>query len=69
MEKGKKYKVVGCNCGRIATNRLLTMGIIKDSILEIIAIQPIGPITFKVGKSEYTLGRGLFDKLILEEIK
>ena len=68
MEKGKRYKIIGFNCGKKATSKLLTMGIMKDSIIKIIAIQPIGPITIKVGKSEYSIGRGLFDKLILEEI-
>ena len=69
MEEGKKYKVIGMNCGHSARFRLNSMNIREDSEIEILAIQPIGPITIKVNRSEYTLGRGLFNKLILEEIK
>jgi len=69
MNKGDKYKVIDFDCGHKAQSRLMTMGIIKDSILEIMAIQPQGPYTVKVGKSEYTIGRGLFAKIILEKIE
>jgi len=69
MNKGDKFKVRGFDCGRKATSRLMTMGIILDTEIEIVAIQPNGPYTVKVGKSEYSIGRGLFGKIILEEIK
>ena len=66
---GNKYKVIDCDCGRIATKRLSVMNIRRDSILEIVSIQPDGPITVNVGKSTYSIGRVMFNKLILEEIK
>ena len=68
MKIGDKYKVLDFDCGKKAISKLNTMNIHKDSILEIIAIQPHGPYTIKVNKSEYTIGRGLFDKIKCEMI-
>jgi len=68
MNIGDKYKIIGFNCGRYAMSRLSSMEIVEGAIIEIEAVQPVGPITIKVNKSIYTLGRGLFDKLILEKL-
>ena len=68
MEEIKKFKVIGFDCGRRAISKLTAMGIIKDSILEIITKQPNGPYTIKVNKSIYSIGEGLFNKIIMEEL-
>ena len=69
MKDGDKFKVIGFDCGYRAMSRLKSMGIVEGSIIEIITVQPLGPYVVEVGKSEYSIGRGLFNKIILEEIK
>ena len=66
--EGSVIKVIGFNCGDTAKFRLSSMGIRLGSIIKIKHIQPIGgPMTIKVGRSEYTIGRGLFSKIIYEK--
>ena len=70
FKAGDTFKVMGYNCGHIAKNRLLSMGIRIGSIIKIKYTQPIkGPITIKVGVSEYSIGRGLINKIILEKME
>lgn len=64
-----KYRIINHNCGGRAYSRFITMGLLKDKIIEIISKQPYRPVVIKVDKSEYTLGRGMFNKLILEEVE
>ena len=68
MKEGDKFKVIGFDCGYRAKHRLTIMGIVEGKEIEILAIQPVGPYTIKVGKSEYSVGRGLFNKIITEKI-
>ena len=69
MNIGDKYRVIGFDCGHTAKSRLGSLGITIGTYIEIIEVQPLcGPYTIKVGKSEYTIGRGLFSKIICEKI-
>jgi len=68
MKIGDKIKVIGFNCGRQCTERFQCMGIFNDVILEVISIQPFGPVVVKVKESEYTIGRGMLEKLKYEVI-
>jgi len=69
MKKNQKILVKNINCGYQCKHRLFTMGIVEGTELEIISVQPInGPYTVKVGNSEITIGRGMFDKIDYEVI-
>lgn len=70
IKEGDKYRVTGYNCGKLAFHRLNAMGIIPDRIMEVISIQPYdGPYTIRVGEEVLTIGRGLFSKILYEEVK
>ena len=70
IQEGDKYKVTGYNCGKQAYHKLTTMGVIPDKIMEIVSIQPYdGPYTIRIGKEIYTIGRGLFSKILYEEVQ
>jgi len=70
LKVGDKIKVTGFSCGYTALHRLQAMGIIKDKILEIKSVNPMrGPYVVNVDKNEYTIGRGLFSKIIYEEVE
>ena len=69
VKKGQTYKIIGYDCGRKAEHKLSTMGLVKDKVFKIKAIQPVhGPYTIELDKIEISIGRGLFNKLICEEI-
>lgn len=70
LEVGNKIRIIGFDCGRCCKSRYSCMGIIKNVVMEIKTIQPLhGPIVVKVGNSEYSIGRGMFNKLKYEVIK
>jgi len=70
LKEGNKIKITGINCGRVCSSRYSCMGILENTIMEIISIQPLkGPIVVKVGESEYSIGRGMFSKLEYEIIE
>ena len=66
IKEGDIILVTGFNCGKRATSKFLAMGIRRNTKMSIRTIQPDGPYVVDVGKSEYTIGRGLFNKLIYE---
>jgi len=68
IKSGDKIKVISCDCGYRALDRLNVMGIHDGDILEIVSIQPAGPITIKHKKTELSIGRGLFKKIIFEVV-
>jgi len=68
VEEGKSYKVMGYACGWNASSKLKKLGITVGRVIKIKTFQPFeGPVTIEVNRSNYSLGRGLFNKLLLEE--
>ena len=64
-----KIRITGFNCGRACHHRYSCMGIIVGKILTIKVLQPFyGPIVVTIDGSEYTIGRGMFEKLEYEEV-
>ena len=64
-----KYKIVGYKAGKDCKKRFIEMGILIGKEIEIITMQPMrGPVTFTIGQCTHSIGRGMFDKIILEEI-
>lgn len=69
LQVGDRIRVTGFNCGHQAYHRFMSMGIRKDSELEIVSFQPSeGPITVKIGNSEVSIGQGMFVKLCYDII-
>jgi Fe2+ transport system protein FeoA len=70
LKVGDKIKVTGFNCGECAEQRFCHMGIICGKELEILAMQPLhGPVTFKIGKADISIGRGMWNKIEYEVIE
>lgn len=77
LKKGKKGKIIYIHGGhhgrRHGTHglrrRLNVLGIREGEIVKIVSKQPLmGPITISVCNSQMTLGRGMANKIIIEEL-
>ena len=55
--------------GHHFNQRMCVMGIREGQIVEVISKQPFfGPITILVGKCKMTIGRGMANKIMVEEL-
>jgi Fe2+ transport system protein FeoA len=69
LRVGNKFRVTGYDCGRECSRKFACMGIIKDKIFEVVAIQPMkGPITVKVDNTIITIGRGMIARLTYDKL-
>ena len=69
LKVGDKFMVIGYNCGIECSRKFACLGIIKDKIFEVVAIQPMkGPVTVKVDNTTITIGRGMMARLTYEKI-
>ena len=68
IKEGDKLKITGFDCGHRAMSRFVAMGIRIGEEITVKVIQPDGPYVVDVGNSEYSIGRGMFGKLIYERI-
>jgi ferrous iron transport protein A len=65
----KKAKIVSLEGGQGFQRKLRAMGIREGATITIISKQPFrGPITIKIGSCQTTLGRGMANKILVEEI-
>jgi ferrous iron transport protein A len=65
----KKGKIIYLDGGLGFQRKLRVMGIREGVTVTIISKQPFrGPITIKIGNCQTTLGRGMTDKILIEEI-
>ena len=69
IKEGDKLKITGFDCGHRAMSKFMTMGIRVGKEITVKVIQPHGPYVVDVGNSEYSIGRGMFGKLLYEELK
>jgi len=69
IKERDKLKITGFDCGHRAMSRFMVMGINIGTEITIVTVQPYGPYVVNVGNSQYSIGRGLFDKLIYERIE
>jgi len=66
---GDKFRVTGYDCGRECSRKFACMGVIKNKIFEIVALQPMkGPVTVKVDNTIITIGRSMMARLKYEKI-
>jgi len=77
LKKGKKGKIIYIHGGHHGRHhgahglrrRLNVLGIREGEIVKIVSKQPLmGPITISVCNSQMTLGRGMANKIIVEEL-
>ena len=65
----KKAKIINLEGGQVFQKKLRVMGIREGQIITIISKQPFrGPITVKIGSCQTTLGRGMANKILVEEL-
>jgi ferrous iron transport protein A len=65
----KKAKIISLEGGQGFQRKLRVMGIREGLTITIISKQPFrGPITIKIGSCQTTLGRGMANKILVEEI-
>jgi len=70
LQSGDRIKITGFNCGECAEQRFCHMGIICGKEVTIKSIQPLrGPVTVEIGGTTVSIGRGLFNKIIYEELE
>jgi len=54
--------------GADVRNRLLAMGILPGRLLDVLVNQTYGPVVVSITGSRMVLGRGLANKVIVEEV-
>ena len=65
----KKAKIISLEGGQVFQKKLRVMGIREGAIITIISKQPFrGPITVKIRDYQITLGRGMTNKIFVEEL-
>ena len=64
----KKAKIISLEGGQGFQRKLRVLGIREGQNITIISKQPFkGPITIKIGSCQTTLGRGMANKILVEE--
>jgi Fe2+ transport system protein FeoA len=65
-EKGKIVKLVG---GTGMIKRLSDLGFIPEQEVEVVRSAPRGPIAIRVRGTVYALGRGVADKIYVDDVQ
>ena len=69
LPENKRAKIVSLDGGRGFQRRLRVMGIREGQTIKIVSRQPFrGPFTVAVGGCQMALGRGMVQKIIVEEM-
>jgi len=64
LKTGAKAFIENINTGLEARKRLMELGLLPGTQIEIVARQPLGgPVLLKVGSSHVALGRGIARKI------
>jgi len=70
IKEGKSYKIVGYDCGYKCRHKFNVMGLNEGRVFKLSTKEILnGPYVIKVDNNELSVGRGLFEKLIIEEVK
>lgn len=64
----KKLKVLKINGGNNLLKKLNSMGIFEGSLIEKVVSYNHGPVIVKVMNSRLAIGRGMAEKIMVEEI-
>lgn len=65
-EKGKIVKLIG---GTGIIKRLSDLGFVPEQEVEVVRSAPRGPMAIKVKGTVYALGRGVADKIYVDDIQ
>jgi ferrous iron transport protein A len=69
LQLNKKAKIIEINGGSGFQRKLRVMGIREGQTIKTVSKQPFsGPLTILVGSFQMTLGRGMAQKIIVEEL-
>jgi Fe2+ transport system protein FeoA len=69
-KRGKKVKVIDIECSDFVRRKIMDMGIVKGTILEVISIAPFGdPINLLVRGYHLTLRKKEAEKIIVEDFE
>jgi len=61
------YKVRAISGGRRMLRRLTDMGLRLESVLQVISVDPFGPVIVQINNTRLALGRGVAHRIIVEE--
>lgn len=67
--ESRKLKVLSIRSGYMLLKKMRSMGIYEGSVIEKIVSYNHGPVIVKVMNSQVAIGRGMAEKIIVEEIK
>lgn len=66
---GAKAKIIGLKGGHSFQKRLRVMDIREGQTIQMVSRQPFrGPVTIAINDCQMTLGRGMAQKIIVEEL-
>jgi len=65
-EENEEVVIISLGAGRIATKRLVDMGLVPGTKIKILRKAPLGPIEIEVKGSKLALGRGLATKIFVK---
>ncbi|MCK4784028.1 MAG: ferrous iron transport protein A [Desulfobacteraceae bacterium] len=69
LSHNKKARIIGLNGGQGFQRKLRVMGIREGQTIQIVSRQPFrGPLTVAVGGCQMTLGRGMAQRITVEEL-
>jgi len=68
LQVGKKAKIIKLEGGYTFQRKLKVIGIRENKIVKIITTQPFyGPIVIEIERNQITLGRGMAERIFVEE--
>lgn len=67
LGSGKEAKVISLKGGQGFRHRVETMGIRVGKRIRVVAKHPWGPIVVDIGGCQVTMGRGMANKVLVEE--
>lgn len=69
LKPGEKAQILDLSKGERAKRRMVDLGLIPGTVIEMIAYHPFGgPVLIKVGCSHVALGRGLANSIIVARL-
>jgi Fe2+ transport system protein FeoA len=68
IKSGMTVKVRGIRGGKNARNRLMEMGIIEGASIHVVTNSG-GPLIILVGNSRFAIGRGIAQKIIVNNLR
>lgn len=64
----KKYKIIDIDGGSKINSKLCAMGLMPDEVVSVYIASRGGPVCIAVKGSKFAIGRGMTNRIIIEEI-